>query len=338
MSAAAPPFWQARGWRAVLLLPLSALFGLLSALRRLAYRHGWIATRRAPVPVIIVGNIAVGGSGKTPVVAWLARQLTARGYTPGVVSRGYGRTDDAPQLVAPGDSAASVGDEPLLLAQLTGCPVAVGRDRPAAVELLLARRPEVDVILSDDGLQHLALGRDVEVLVVDEQVLGNRWLLPAGPLREPVSRLRRADLVVLHGPATEALTRALGAVTTAPMQLRGDHFESLGDRRQRRTAADFGATRVHAVAGIGRPERFFGQLRAMGLEVVPHPFPDHHAFSADDFAFAAGEPILLTEKDAVKCAPFAPEDTWVFPVSADIPEAALQPVLEKLNPHGRQTA
>jgi tetraacyldisaccharide 4'-kinase len=338
MAGAAPTFWQGRGWRAALLLPLSGLFFLISSLRRLAYRQGWLASRRAPVPVVVVGNIAVGGSGKTPVVAWLARQLRDQGFEPGVVSRGYGRGDEAVRLVAPDDRAEQVGDEPLLLARLTGCPVAVGRDRPAAVDALLAAAPGVDVILCDDGLQHLALGRTVEVVVVDEAVLGNRWLLPAGPLREPVGRLRSVDLVLLHGPVSAALSARLAGVPSAPMRLTGELFESLADRHVRRTATDFAGGRVHAVAGIGRPQRFFDQLRALGLEVVPHPFPDHHAFTAADLAFAPGEPILLTDKDAVKCAPFAPADTWVFPVSADIPEAALQPILEKLKPHGRQAA
>lgn len=338
MAAAAPSFWQGRGWRAVLLLPLSLLFLLLSSLRRLAYRWGVMKTVHIPVPVIIVGNIAVGGSGKTPVVAWLAQRLRMHGFTPGVVSRGYGRSGETPQVVSLGDSATEVGDEPLLLARLTGGPVVVGRDRPAAIAHLLTRQPDVDVILSDDGLQHLALGRDLEVLVVDEQVLGNRWQLPAGPLREPVSRLRDADLVLLHGPVSDGLRQTLGAVRTAPMRLVGDHFESLCDPARQRPPEAFMGLRVHAVAGIGRPERFFDQLRAMGLDVVPHPFPDHHPFTADDLAFPAGEPILLTGKDAVKCAPFAPADTWVFPVVADIPEAAVQPVLEKLNRHGRQAA
>ncbi len=291
-----------------------------------------------PVPVIVVGNIAVGGSGKTPVVAWLVERLQARGYRPGVVSRGYGRHEAETRVVTVNDSADKVGDEPLLLARLTGCPVAVGQDRPAAVAQLIASHPEVDVVISDDGLQHLALRRDVEVVVVDEHVLGNRWLLPAGPLREPVNRLQRADLVLLHGAVSARLERALTAVPTAPMGLTGERFESIADRDVCRSAADFSGQRVHAVAGIGRPARFFEQLRAMGLDVVPHPFADHHAFTPADIAFAAGEPILLTEKDAVKCAAFAPPDTWVFPVRADIPEAALQPVLEKLKPHGRQAA
>ena len=338
MPATAPRFWFDRGWRAWLLLPFSALFMILSALRRFAYARGWRACHTVGVPVIVVGNIAVGGSGKTPAVVWLAAQLAEAGFTPGIISRGYGRRDDAVRCVDAAASAVEVGDEPRLLASLTGCPVAVGRDRPAAAACLLRAHPAVDVILSDDGLQHLALARAVEVVVVDEQVLGNRWRLPAGPLREGLGRLRRADLVLTHGEISPALHAALAGVATAPMRLRGAHFERLADRSERRSAADFGDTKIHAIAGIGRPQRFFDQLRAMGLDIVPHAFPDHHAFSAADLAFAPGAARIMTEKDAVKCADFAPPDTWVFPVRADIPAAALQPVLEKLSRHGRQTA
>ena len=194
------------------------------------------------------------------------------------------------------------------------------------------------MLISDDGLQHLALGRTAEIVVIDEQVLGNRWLLPAGPLRERLSRVHCADLVLTHGEVSTALCDALSGTACAPMTLAGDVFERLADRSERRAAAEFGAAPVHAIAGIGRPQRFFDQLAALGLNVVPHPFPDHHVFSARDLAVTAGEERILTEKDAVKCAHFAPPDTWVFPVRAQIPEAALQPILEKLTRHGRQAA
>ncbi len=338
MAATAPRFWQQRGWRAIALLPLSAVFATLSGLRRLAWRLGVKRASVLPVPVVVVGNIAVGGSGKTPVVVWLAEQLARHGYLPGIISRGYGREGDGVRCVADGDSAAEVGDEPLLLARLTGRPVAVGRDRPAAARCLLQAHPEVDVIISDDGLQHLALARTAEIIVIDEQVLGNRWLLPAGPLREGLSCVRRADLVLTHDGVSTLLLGALAGATCAPMTLAGDVFERLADRSERRTAADFGTEPVHAIAGIGRPQRFFDQLGELGLNVVPHPFPDHHVFSADDLAFAPGAARILTEKDAVKCAQFAPPGTWVFPVRAQIPDAALQPLLEKLTRHGRQAA
>ena len=338
MAATAPRFWQRRGWRAVALLPLSAVFAVLAGVRRLAYRLGMRQPAVLPVPVVVVGNIAVGGSGKTPVVLWLAEQLTRRGYRPGIISRGYGRQEDGVRCVDVHDDPAQVGDEPLLLTRLSGRPVAVGRDRPAAARCLLSAHPEVDVIISDDGLQHLALARAAEIVVIDEQVLGNRWLLPAGPLREGLSRVRRADLVLTHDGVSGALLAALSGVVHAPMTLAGDVFERLNARSERRSAKDFGAAPVHAVAGIGRPQRFFDQLAALGLEVVPHPFPDHHVFSAGDLAFAPGEARIVTEKDAVKCADFAPPDTWVLPVRAQIPDAALQPILEKLTRHGRQAA
>ncbi|QID18245.1 tetraacyldisaccharide 4'-kinase [Nitrogeniibacter mangrovi] len=338
MPANAPTFWQQRGWRAILLLPLAGLFFLIAQLRRWVYRLDRRRVRRAPVPVIVVGNIAVGGSGKTPVVAWLATRLLRQGFQPGIVSRGYGRADDAIRVLTPDDTPATVGDEPVLLAHLTACPVAVGRRRPDVIDALLAAHPAVDVIISDDGLQHLAMARDLEIVVLDERVLGNRWLLPAGPLREPLGRLRAADLVLCHGVPGPWLSRHLDPARTAPMSLVGHHFERLADRGECRSPVDFAGRRVHAVAGIGRPRRFFDQLRAMGLDVVEHPFPDHHRFVADDLAFAAHEPLLMTEKDAVKCASFAPADTWVFPVHADISEAALRPILETLERHGRQAA
>ena len=338
MAATAPRWWQSRRLIACLFLPLSALFLGLSAARRLAYRLGWRAVRRAPVPVVVVGNIAVGGSGKTPVVVWLVEALKAAGYRPGIVSRGYGRSADGVHRVRTDDTSAEAGDEPLMLARLTGVPVVVGRDRPACIETLVAEHPSVDVIVSDDGLQHLAMARTAQIVVLDEAVLGNRWLLPAGPLREPLGRLAEVDLMILHGPVSEALRACLPNRPLAPMALIGTHFERLGARHEQCSPAAFAGRRVHALAGIGRPERFFDQLRTLGLEVVPHPFADHHAFCAEDLALPPGEPILLTEKDAVKCAPFAPEDTWVFPVRADIPAAAIQPILEKLEHHGRQTA
>ena len=338
MAAKRPAFWQQRSGWALLLWPVSLIFLVLSSLRRVCYRQGVLKSRRAAVPVVVVGNIAVGGSGKTPVVVWLASALEARGWSPGIVSRGYGRKDDAIRIVASGDTPASVGDEPRLLAQLTGVPVVVGADRPEAIRHLLAACPAVDVVISDDGLQHLAMARDAQVVVLDEQVLGNGWLLPAGPLREPITRLGEASVLVVHGSVSDKLMARLPDVPQVSMTLDGTHFEAISNRAERRCAADFSGCRVHAVAGIGRPERFFDQLRAMGLDVVPHPFPDHHDYVPADLAFEPGEPILLTEKDAVKCAAFAPADTWVFPVRARISEAALQPILDSLDRHGRQAA
>ncbi|MCZ4303632.1 tetraacyldisaccharide 4'-kinase [Zoogloeaceae bacterium G21618-S1] len=338
MTATAPAFWQRRGWRAVLLLPLSLVFAALSGLRRLAYRVGVLPSQAAPVPVVVVGNVAVGGSGKTPVVIWLAEQLTAQGYRPGIISRGYGGQRADVRCVVASSRPEDVGDEPLLMARRTGCPVAVGRDRPLAARVLCDAHPKVDVIISDDGLQHYALARTAEIVVIDERVLGNGWLLPAGPLREGVRRAVQADLVLTHGPVSSALADRLNGVSRAAMALVGERFERLGHPAQTAVAADFSGQSVHAVAGIGRPQRFFDQLSDLGLAVIAHPFPDHHAFTPADLAFGEGEATILTEKDAVKCAAFAPANTWVFPVRASIPDAALQPILEKLSRHGRQAA
>lgn len=336
MSARSPRHWSRRGIVAVLLLPLSLVFILLAAARRALYRAAVLRVQRLPVPVIVVGNIAVGGSGKTPVVAWLVEALREAGFRPGIVSRGYGGRVESAGVVPPDGDAARFGDEPVLLARLTGCPVAVGRDRPAAGRSLLAAHPEIDVLVSDDGLQHYALAREVEVVVVDEQVLGNRWRLPSGPLREGIDRLARADLVIAHGALSAALRAAAGDVPVTQMRLVGEVLERL-DGCGSRPLSDFAGRRVHAVAGIGRPQRFFEQLSVAGLEVVPHAFPDHHPFVADDLVFDEDLPRILTAKDAVKCAPFAPSDTWVLPVAASIDATASQRIVEKLK-HGTPPA
>lgn len=332
-----PDLWRHRGLTALVLLPLAGLFGALAALRRAAFRSGLLPVQRLPVPVIVVGNISVGGSGKTPVVDWLVRRLRAAGYRPGVVSRGYGSKVAGVAVLPQHPDAAMHGDEPALLARLTGCPVAVGADRPAAGRALLAAHPGCDVIVSDDGMQHYRLARDIEIAVLDEATLGNRFLLPAGPLREPPARLRTVDLVIAHGPLSERLRAVLPAAGSFRMSLHGADFVALDGSGARCGAAAFAGRRVHAIAGIGRPERFFAQLRGLGLDVVPHPFPDHHPFAAADLDFAPGEPKVLTSKDAVKCASFAPADTWEFPVSAHIEAGAAETILEKLR-HGRPTA
>ncbi|WP_333855484.1 tetraacyldisaccharide 4'-kinase [Denitromonas sp.] len=338
MTATAPAFWQRRGWRAVLLLPVSLVFAALSGARRMAYRLGVLSSQTAPVPVVVVGNVAVGGSGKTPVVIWLIQRLIEHGYRPGIISRGYGARSTEARCVDASSGPDEVGDEPLLMARRTGCPVAVGRDRPTVARALCEAHPDIDVIVSDDGLQHYALARTAEIVVIDERVLGNGWLLPAGPLREGVRRAVQADLVLTHGPVSSALAGRLNGVSRAAMALVGERFERLGHPAQTAVAADFSGQSVHAVAGIGRPQRFFDQLTDLGLAVIAHPFPDHHAFTPVDLAFGDGKATMLTEKDAVKCAAFALENTWVFPVRASIPDAALQPILEKLSRHGRQAA
>jgi len=253
------------------------------------------------------------------------------------VARGAGgRVEGVAWVRAEGDPAR-YGDEPVLLARLTGCPLAVGRDRPAAARALLDAHPDVNVVIADDGLQHYALARDVEIVVVDEQVLGNGWRLPAGPLREGVARLAEADLVIAHGDLSPRLRAAAGGVQIVPMRLSGDVLERI-DGGERRPLSDFAGRRVHAVAGIGRPQRFFDQLAAAGLDVVPHAFPDHHAYAPSDLAFGGDvAPRIVTAKDAVKCAAFAPADTWVLPVRASIDAAASQRIVEKLT-HGTPAA
>lgn len=337
MPRATPSHWQRRGLLAWVLLPLAALFAFVATLRRMAYRLGWLAVERLPVPVLVVGNIAVGGSGKTPVVLWLVDALRGAGFHPGIVSRGYGGSQSGAALVPPEGEAARYGDEPILLARLAGCPVAVGADRPAAGRCLLAAHPECDVIVSDDGLQHYRLGRDLEIVVVDQAVLGNGLSLPAGPLREGLARLAEADLMIAHGPLGATVAKAAGTVPVAPMELAGEEMVSLADPARRARPGDFAHRPVHAVAGIGRPERFFRQLENLGLRVIPHPFPDHHPYTRADLAFAPGEPKILTAKDGVKCAAFATPEMWVLPVRARIGGDAERLILEKLR-HGSPTA
>ena len=334
----APAFWKQRSLCAAALLPAAALFRGLAALRCGLYQHGILRHERLPVPVIIVGNIAIGGSGKTPAVLWLVEELQKAGRHPGIVSRGYGgraAAGDTPHLVAPNPDPDFHGDEPVLLARESGCPVAVGRNRPAAARALLAAHPECDVIVSDDGMQHYRLARTVEIAVVDEQTLGNCWPLPSGPLREPLVRLAEVDLILAHGELSPHLrTRS---VPVASMRLVGERFRSLARPDEWCGAEAFGGKKVHALAGIGQPQRFFDQLTAMGLDVIPHPFPDHYRYRAADFESASGETWLMTSKDAVKCASFAPPDAWELPVRAVIDAGAITPVLEKLD-DGRQTA
>jgi len=332
MAAQAPAFWRQRGLIARLLFPLSLLFGALARRRRRL-----TLAESLPVPVIVVGNIAVGGSGKTPVVQWLVARLKAAGYRPGVVSRGHGgRVEGVASVPAEGDPAL-YGDEPVLLATLCECPLVVGRDRPAAVRELLRRHPDCNAVVADDGLQHYRLGRDIEIVVLDPATLGNGFLLPAGPLREPVERLAEVDLVIAHGELTPVLHAAIGGVSVFPMHLQGGRLRALRDPNQSLALEALRGRRVHAVAGIGRPQRFFDQLKAAGLDVVPHPFPDHHAFVPADLAFGEPAPILMTAKDAVKCRAFAPADSWEYPVEAHIGSGAAERILEILK-NGRTSA
>jgi tetraacyldisaccharide 4'-kinase len=328
--AATPP-WPLRA--------LARLFGLVVRLRRAAYERGVCRSQRLSRPVIVVGNLTVGGSGKTPLVIWLARRLGELGLHPGVVLRGHGGralAGGVPQAVTSDSDAAVVGDEAVLLQRRTGVPVVVGRDRVSAAQRLLSAG--VDVIIADDGLQHLRLARDFEIAVIDAvRGFGNRHLLPAGPLREPPERLRKMDAIVLNAeergpvgtPGAHAL-QALGLQIAFVMQLSGEWLQPLAGTGEPLALSSLAGRRVHAVAGIGNPQRFFAQLSAAGLEVVEHAFPDHHCYRAAELEFDDGLPVLMTEKDAVKCRSFAAANRWYLPVAASFAVADAQALLARL--------
>ena len=302
------------------------LFRLVVFGRRLLYKLHVLRSYRAAVPVIVVGNLVAGGSGKTPLVLWIAELLKSKGWTPGIVSRGYGARLEAPREASIASDPAELGDEPVVLARRSGCTVWVGPDRVRVCEVLRDQHPEVDVILLDDGLQHYRLARDLEVCVVDARGFGNGFMLPAGPLREPRSRLRSVDAVVAHDT---------NVVKGYAMRLEGELLHCLADARQRRAPKEFAGRRVHAVAGIGDPRRFFVHLGRLGMKVVPHPFPDHHAFAPADLEFGDDAPVVMTEKDAVKCKRFAKPHHWVFPVHAKLDPAFGNWLQEKLGERRR---
>lgn len=294
------------------LRPLAAVFGFAARLRR-RRQQALARLARPGAPVIVVGNVAVGGTGKTPFVIWLVERLREWGWHPGVVSRGYGgHSNTWPRTVRADSDPAEVGDEPVLIATRARCPVVVGPDRLAAVRELIAGGG-VDVVVSDDGLQHYRLWRDLEIVVVDaSRGLGNGQLLPAGPLREPPERLAEVGLVVANGsgwtaPAGRQVNMKLFALQAHALQ--GGAV---------RPITEFAGHTVHAVAGIGNPARFFSMLSQQGIRLVVHPFPDHHPFRAEDLEFGDGLPVLMTEKDAVKCRGFAGDGLWVVPVEAGI--------------------
>ncbi|MCL2076126.1 MAG: tetraacyldisaccharide 4'-kinase [Betaproteobacteria bacterium] len=341
------------------LLPFAAIFAAIVFLRRLCYRVGLTGTKRLPVPVIIIGNLTVGGTGKTPLVLALAEALREKGLHPGIISRGYGgrltQNSIHPCRVSPDSDPLDTGDEPLLLARRSGLPVWIGRCRASAGAALLAAHPKTDCLLCDDGLQHYRLARDLEIVVFDERGLGNGWMMPVGPLREPQSRLLRADLIVTHG--SPELPEALRAKPCFAMRLEPGDCYRLADPSDCRPAADFQGRPLDAVAGIGNPARFFATLDNLGLAYTPHPFPDHHPYSLEDFLFdhvsrrslaiyggvsetvvlwsREGSPhlwrgspnlqvgvthktIMMTEKDGVKCSRLNLSDAWALPVTARI--------------------
>ena len=323
--------WLRRGPLALALWPLSLVFRALSKLRARLYRDGTLHAQRLPVPVLVVGNIFIGGTGKTPLTIWLAETLRAAGFRPGIISRGHGGAGSAPRAVTPESLAGEVGDEPLLIVRRTGCPVMVGRDRPAAGRALLKAHSEVNVLISDDGLQHYALHRDIEIVLFDGRGAGNGWLLPAGPLREPVTR--RRDFTVVNAPVlTPQLAASVGGAPFR-MQLAGKLAERLMQRSERVPLAGLAGRRIVAAAGIGNPGRFFATLRAEGLEFAELALPDHHDFLDQPFARVDADIILITEKDAVKCGQIEnlknDPRLWVVPVTAQLDAALAEQIVEK---------
>lgn len=323
--------WLRRGPLACALFPVSLVFRALSGLRARLYRSGALAATRLPVPVIVVGNIFIGGTGKTPLTIWLAGALRAAGFTPGIISRGHGGKEALPRAVTPDASAAEVGDEPLLIARRTGCPVVVGRVRADAGRALLAAHPEVDVLITDDGLQHYALARDVELVLFDGRGVGNGWLLPAGPLREPASR--RRDFTVVNAPHLSPELAAAVGPRPFQMQLIGGYAERLATPGECVDLAALQGKRIVAAAGIGNPGRFFAVLKTAGLTFAELPLPDHHDFRDDPFAGVDADVILVTEKDAVKCGQIEnlknDPRLWVVPVTAQIDAALAEQIVEK---------
>ena len=307
------------GW---ILLPPSAVYWLISGCRRLLYASGFFKTHHASVPVIVVGNITAGGTGKTPTVLWLVEELRGRGFTPGVVSRGYGGSQSGASMrVEAGSDAAVVGDEPALLARRGQCPVVVDPDRARATAMLV--EDGCDVIVADDGLQHYRLARDFEICVVDgSRGLGNRRLLPAGPLREPARRLETVDQVLVNGATHDSFD--------------GVTFELVaGDVRRlngslARPLERFADTTVHAVAAIGNPQRFFDLLRSQGVQIIEHEYPDHAALTPGDLEFGDDFDVFMTEKDAVKLGRNMKDKYWCVPVDLAMDPVQSAALLEQI--------
>ena len=288
-----------------LLLPLSWLYCLVAIIRRKLYRLNFLHSYSSPVPVIVIGNIVVGGSGKTPLLLSLCEYIQKKGFKPGVVSRGYGGSVNGVKQVQQVDLADVVGDEPLMIFQRTKLPVVVGADRVAAIDYLL-KNNECDIVLSDDGMQHYRMQRDLEIAVIDaDRGFGNGFCLPAGPLRERVSRLQQVDIIAYNGISSDKCSYSLQIVSLK--KLNSD---------ESRTLESFTQKPVHAIAGIGNPQRFFRQLRQNGIEIIEHAFPDHHSYRQQDFSDWSEACIIMTEKDAVKCGQLTLTDGWVIRAEA----------------------
>ncbi|MFO7858207.1 MAG: tetraacyldisaccharide 4'-kinase [Ectothiorhodospiraceae bacterium] len=300
-----PDFWLHNTGRSLALLPLSWVYRCAIDLRRLAYRTGLLRRHAVGAPVLVVGNIFVGGTGKTPLVLWLARYLRSLGWSPGIITRGYGgQNREWPQVVRADSNPFEVGDEPVLLAERSGCPVVASPDRVEAARTALDTLG-CNVVVSDDGLQHYRMYRDLEIVVIDAaRGLGNGHCLPAGPLRESRRRLRRVDLLVANGGPSWLTPYYFTLRLKTAHNMVNDGVREL---------SEFADDQAHAVAGIGNPGRFFTALGRFRIEVIQHPFADHHAFTHKDIAFDDDLPVLMTEKDAVKCRGFAGEQHWSVP-------------------------
>ena len=324
-----------------LLQPLTWIFSAGVACRQFLYATGLLRTQQVSVPVIVVGNITVGGTGKTPLTLWLAQQLTEKGFKPGIISRGYRGMVGAHPLEVTADSETAVaGDEAVLLAKRSECPVVVHPDRVAAAKLAIELG--ADVIVSDDGLQHYRLGRDFEIAVVDgTRRYGNRQLLPAGPLREPVSRLATVDQILVQREAGGSSEPLNHSADSPPVDFRlvASAICRLDDL-DIRNIGDMSGTRVHALAGIGNPERFFRLLEGYDIDVIRHPFPDHAELSPDDLDFDDDLDVVMTEKDAVKCRRLDTSNCWYVPVDVAIDAAAdlLNRILRKISPTDQEAA
>jgi len=307
---------------------LSRVYGFISSKRRSSFLNNKRQSFRAPVPVIVIGNISVGGTGKTPLVIALAKFLQQNNYRVGIVSRGYGGSgSDFPIEVNIDSDPSLVGDEPLLIAQQSLCPIFVGPKRQSDITALLNKYPEVNLILSDDGMQHYAMERDIEIAVIDgKRLFGNKKLLPAGPLREPVSRLDEVDIQVVNGLEADS-EKDIVSENTFFMHLAPASLYRLNDKTQKKGLLDFAEQTVHGVAGIGNPQRFFDALTAQGLKVIPHDFDDHFHYKENDLIFGDQLPIIMTEKDAVKCKSFNLDNCWVVSLDTQLSEHFYEKVL-----------
>ncbi|HEY2566222.1 MAG TPA: tetraacyldisaccharide 4'-kinase [Candidatus Aquirickettsiella sp.] len=308
---------------AYLLWPLSFIYRIFIFVRRKFYQFHFLKINYLSIPIIVVGNITIGGTGKTPVVIALALFLKEKGWRPGIISRGYGgNTKHFPCLVHQNSNAREVGDEPILIAQHTGCPTIIDPDRSRGAKSLL-KRSNCNIVISDDGLQHLSLGRDIEIVVVDgERRFGNNFCLPAGPLREPISRLNSVDFIISKGTAQ---------TNEFKLCLIPDYFYQLIQAKNKQSKEYFLGKKVHAVAGIGNPNQFFKALRKLGLNIIEHPFPDHYLFKPRDFNYGDDAIVIMTEKDAVKCVGFVDARLWCLRTKTALDNNFLNTIFNRIN-------